>query len=185
MVLPVTSLDELFGARAAVIVPGAISAAHADEVRARLEARGFTRYALVDRGSYAWTDDVDEPELVAALVRAACDVAGGTPADHEVLDVRALRLVPGDYVLAHHDRAHDDRRVELVLDVSAAATAGAEVHYRRHGQLFHRVPSHPGALSVVERDAAVTCHHQYVSRRNIEAEVTRLTLRLRSRTSAV
>ncbi|HUQ01703.1 MAG TPA: hypothetical protein VM261_04370 [Kofleriaceae bacterium] len=180
-----TSLDELFGARAAVIVPGAISAAHADEVRARLAARGFTRYALVDRGSYAWTDDVDEPGLVTALVRAATDVVGGAPDDYDVVEVRALRLVAGDYLLAHHDRVHDDRRVELVLDVSAAATTGAEVHYRRHGQLFHRVPSHPGALSVVERDAAVTCHHTYVSRRNIDAEVTRLTLRLRSRTVAL
>jgi hypothetical protein len=182
MVLPVTSLDELFGARAAVIVPGVIAAAHADEVRARLEARGFARYALVDRGSYAWTDDVDEPELVTALVRTATGAAGGEPDTYEVTDVRALRLVAGDYLLAHHDRAHDDRRVELVLDVSAAATAGAEVHYRRHGQLFHRVPSHPGALSVVERDVAVTCHHTYVSRRNTGAEVTRLMLRLRSRT---
>jgi hypothetical protein len=176
MVLPVTSLEELFGARAAVIVPGAIAAAHADEVRARLERRGFQRYGLVDRGRYAWCADVDEPELVAALARIAADVSGGA---HEVIDVRALRLVAGDYVLAHHDRVHDDRLVELVLDLSRAAAAGAEVHYRRHGQLFHRVPSHPGALSVVDRDAAVTCHHTYVSKRHGDAELTRLVVRLR------
>lgn len=175
MVLPVTSLDELFGARAAVIVQGAISAAHADEVRARLAQRRWQRYALVDRGRYAWTDDVDEPAVIAALARVAADTTGGVL---DVADVRALRLVAGDYVLAHHDRVHDDRRVELVLDLSATPTTGAEVHYRRHGQLFHRVPSHPGALSVVERDAAVTCHHTYVSKRHAAAEVTRLVVRL-------
>ena len=174
-----TSLDELFGARAAVIVPGAISAAHADEVRARLANRGFQRYSLVDRGSYAWIDEVHEPALVSALTRVAADVTGGT---HAVDDVRAIRLVAGDYLLAHHDLVHDDRRVELVLDISDTETAGAEVHYRRHGQLFHRVPSHPGALSVVERDVAVTAHHTYVSKRHTTAEVTRLVVRLRSTT---
>jgi len=173
-----TSLGELFGARAAVIVQGAISAAHADEVRARLAQRAWQRYALVDRGSYAWTDDVDEPALLGALARIAADTTGGVL---DVVDVRAVRLVAGDYLLAHHDRVHDDRRIELVLDLSAAATAGAEVHYRRNGQLFQRVPSHPGALSVVERDAAVTCHHTYVSRRHAAADVTRLVVRLVAR----
>jgi hypothetical protein len=181
MVLPVTttpSLDELFGARAAVIVPSVIAPAEAARLRERLAARGWARYALVDRGSYAWQVDVDEPVLAATLARVAAETVGGV---HDVVDVRALRLVAGDYLLAHHDRTHDDRRVELVLDVSGAATAGAEVHYRRHGQLFHRVPSHPGALSVVERDAAVTCHHTYISKRHTTAEVTRLVVRLRAR----
>jgi hypothetical protein len=181
MVLPVTtpsSLDELFGARAAVIVPGVIAPADAEGVRERLSRRSWQRYALVDRGTYAWQEGVDEPALVATLARVAADTVGGT---FEVESVRALRLVAGDYLLAHHDRAHDDRRVELVLDVSGAATAGAEVHYRRHGQLFHRVPSQPGVLSVVERDAAVTCHHTYLRKRNTTAEVTRLVVRLRAR----
>ena len=170
-----TSLDELFGARAAVIVPGAVNAALADEVRERLAHRGWQRYALVDRGSYEWNDAVDEPALLAALTRIAADTTGGVL---EVASVRALRLRPGDYLLAHHDRTHDDRQVELMLDLSGAATAGAEVHYRRNGQLFHRVPSHPGALSVVERDATVTSHHTYVSKRHTTADLIRLVVRL-------
>lgn len=180
-----STLDELFGARAAVIVPDAIGAERAADVRARLERGGFHRYGLVDRGSYAWTDEVEEPALVAALAAIAAEVTGVLA---DVASVRALRLGAGDYVLAHHDpcaragagTSADDRLVELVLDVSAAATAGAEVHYRRHGQLFHRAPSQPGALSVVERDAAVTSHHTYVTKRNTTAGVTRLVVRLKS-----
>ncbi len=188
MVLPVSSLDEVFGARAAIVVPDVIGAAGAADVRARLERGGFRRYALVDRGSYAWTDDVDEPALVAELATIAGEVTGVAPdVAPDVGSVVAIRLGPGDYVLAHHDpcaRARAgaaDRLVELVLDVSATATAGAEVHYRRHGQLFHRVPSQPGALSVVERDAGITSHHTYVTKRNTTAGVTRLVVRLRLR----
>ena len=174
-----TELAELFGARAAAVVPDAIGAGEAARVRDRLARAGLRRYALVDRGSYTWTDDVDEPALVGALAAVAADLTG---AALETESVRAVRLVAGDYLLAHHDRLHDDRQVELVLDLSAAATAGAEVHYRRHGRLFHRVASQPGALSVVERDASITCHHTYVSRRHTTAEVTRLVVRLRVRT---
>lgn len=183
MVLPVSSLDELFGARAAVVVPDAIGADRAADVRARLERGGFRRYALVDRGSYAWTDDVDEPALIAELAAIAGEITGVAP---EVASVLALRLGPGDYVLAHHDPCArtaihaDARQVELVLDVSATATAGAEMHYRRHGQLFHRAPSQPGALSIVERDAGVTSHHTYVTKRNTTTGVTRLVVRLKS-----
>jgi hypothetical protein len=182
MVLPVsTTLDDLFGARAAAIIPGAIAAAVADEIRERLARRGYQRYTLVDRGRYQWIEDAGEADLVRALAKLAAGVTKRPLAVEDVLDVRALRLCAGDYVLAHHDRVHEDPRVELVLDVSAAPVAGAEVHYRRHGQVFHRVPSQPGVLSVVERDAAVTCHHTYVSKRHTTAELVRLVVRLRAR----
>lgn len=184
MVLSVsTTLDELFGARAAAIVPGAITAAIADEIRDRLVRRGYRRYTLVDRGSYDWIDDAGELDVITALARTASGITGRTLGAADVLDVLALRLGPGDYLLAHHDRSHDDTRVELVLDVSAAPVPGAEVHYRRHGQIFHRVPAQPGVLSVVERDAGVTCHHTYVSKRHAGAELVRLVVRLRATTT--
>lgn len=171
-----TELGELFAARAALLVPRAIDATAAAEARSRLAARGYRRYALVDRGSYDVLVEPDEPALIAGLVRLAAQRLGA--ASLAVLDARALRLGPGDFLLAHHDRLHDDRRLELVLDLSATAVAGAEVHYRRGGQLYHRVASAPGALSIVERDGGVLCHHTYVSQRQAEA-VVRLVVRLR------
>ncbi|MBZ0233155.1 MAG: hypothetical protein K8M05_12560, partial [Deltaproteobacteria bacterium] len=36
--------------------------------------------------------------------------------------------------------------------------------------------------ALVDRDASITCHHTYVSRRHTTAEVTRLVVRLRVRT---
>ncbi|MBK7195559.1 MAG: hypothetical protein IPH80_24000 [Myxococcales bacterium] len=178
-----TDLGALFAARAALVVPAAIGPAAAAEVRARLERRGYTRYALVDRGSYDVVAEPDEPALCAALAALAADRLRPTPTAAPpplaVIDARAVRLGPGDFVLAHHDRVHDDHQLELVLDLSAAPVAGAEVHYRRGGQLYHRVAAAPGALSIVERDGGVTCHHTYVSRRQADA-VVRLVLRLRA-----
>ncbi len=159
------ALAGLLGSRTATITPNAISAAIVAELRERLARIGYRRYALLDRGSYEYLDDA----LDAGRARALFGDAIGP--------VRALRLGPGDYLLAHHDHLHDHRQVELVLDVSAAAVPGAEVHYRRRGQLFHRAPSQPGALSTVERDGAVTCHHTYVSRRYPAAEIVRLVAR--------
>lgn len=178
-----TGLTELFAARAASLVPDAIDAARAAEVRARLAGQGYDRYALVDRGRYDVVAAPDAAALIAALTALAAQrlrPGSGAPAPRLVaLDAWALRLGPGDFLLAHHDRVHDDRQLELVLDLSPAPVAGAEVHYRRGGQLYHRMPSTPGALSIVERDGGVTCHHTYVSRRQPDA-VVRLVLRLRA-----
>src|SRR5215470_16212249 len=77
---------------------------------------------------------------------------------------RLLRLVPGDYLLAHHHRVHEDLPIELIADLSPAPVAGAEVHYRRRGQVFFRVPCTPRAVSIVERGPTVTCNHTYVSK---------------------
>ena len=51
----------------AVIVPSALGADLAAEARARLERADYTRYALLDRGSYDEVKSPDEPELLAAL----------------------------------------------------------------------------------------------------------------------
>ena len=91
------------------------------------------------------------------------------------------RMRPGDYLLGHHDRVHDDHPLELILDLSPVAVPGAEVHYRRRGQLFFRAPSAPRSLALVERGPTVTRHHTYVSQRHAAASVLRLVVLLRDR----
>lgn len=174
MVLPVTTLGELFGA--ALAVPDAIDGRRAREVRARCEARGYTRYALYDRGSYDVVRDLDEPELTQLAVRAAERTTGRTLA---LAESRVLRLLPGDYLLAHHDHLHDNNPVEVTIDLSAVAVPDAEVHYRRRGQVFFRFPCTPGGLAIVERGVTITCNHTYLSKLHEGASVVRCVLLLR------
>jgi hypothetical protein len=164
-----TSINEVVGARTAVIVP--------DVVEPYL-VRGhwqLARYALLDRGSYEYTHDVHEPELFAIAIREAGRATGRVL---RVVEARVLRLGPGDYLLARHDRVHDGFPIEVVLDVSPKAVPGAEVHYRRRGAVFFRFPSQPRAMSIVERGPTVTCNHTYVSKRHLDATVLRLVLLL-------
>lgn len=170
MVLPVTALGDLIGARTAVLVPDAI-----DPARARGHY-AWARYALLDRGSYEYARDVAEPEL-AALAEREAERVTGRPV--RVVESRALRLGAGDYILARHDRVYEDFPVEVMFDLSPAVVPGAEVHYRRRGQVFFQVPSLPGAMSIVERGPTVTCNHTYVSKRHLDASVVRLVLLLR------
>jgi hypothetical protein len=172
----VSTLEELFGDRAAVVVPDVLGSGLAAELRARLDRGGYARYALADRGSYEVREAPDEPALFGALAALAARTTGRTLA---VTEARALRLRAGDYLLAHHDRLRDDHPVEIMLDVSAASVAGAEVHYRRRGQVFLRVASAPGAASIVERGPTVNCNHTYVSKLHAGAEVVRLVVRLK------
>jgi len=176
MVLRVTTLDQLFASRIATVVPDAIGPALAAEVRARLDRAGYARHALLDRGSYDVALDPDEPALAGALAGLAGKLTGRSLV---LADARALRLGPGDYVLAHHDRSHDEPLVELMLDLSPASVPGADVHYRRHGRVVFQVVSRPGALSIVERGPETACHHAYISKRHLGACVVRLVLRLR------
>lgn len=173
-----TTLGELFGA--SLVVPDAIDAARASAIRARCENR-YTRYALYDRGSYDVVHDLDEPELAALAIRAAEQATGRRLA---IAEARALRLVPGDYVLAHHDRIHDDNPVEVMIDLSPAAVPDAEVHFRRRGGVFLRFASAPGALAIVERGPTITCNHTYVSKLHAGACVVRAVLLLRDVTAA-
>lgn len=160
----------------AVVVPSAIGPELAAEARARLERANYTRYALLDRGSYDVLASPAEPELLAALTGIAAAVTGRSL---EVAEVRALRLGPGDYLLVRHDRVHEGRPVELVLDLSPASVPDAEVHYRHRGQVFFTFPSTPGALALVERGPTVMSNHTYVSKRHAGASVVRLVVLLR------
>jgi hypothetical protein len=161
----------------AVVVPHALGAELAADARERLERAGYTRCALLDRGSYDEVRGVDEPELLEALAAIAGEIAGRPLV---VAEARALRLLPGDYVLLRHDRVHEDRPVELMLDLSAASVPGAAVHYRHRGQVYFAHPCTPGALSLVERGPTVLCNHTYVSKRHVGASVVRLVVLLRS-----
>ena len=160
----------------AVIVPAAIGAAVASEVRARLEHAKYTRYALLDRGSYDVLANPAEPELLDVLCGIAVEVTGRSLS---LVESRALRLGPGDYLLVRHDRVFDDRPIELVLDLSVAPVPGAEVHWRHRGQVFFTMPSTPGALAIVERGPTVMCNHTYVSKLHAGASIVRLSVLLR------
>lgn len=160
----------------ALAVPGAIGAELAGAARSRLEHAGYTRYALLDRGSYDEVRSPYEPELLAALTVIAGEITGRSL---DVVEAHALRLGPGDYVLLRHDRVHEGRPVELVLDLSPASVAGADVHYRHRGQVFFTFASEPGALALVERGPTVMCNHTYVSKLHVGASVVRLMVLLR------
>lgn len=173
-----TRLEDLFTARIATIVPDAIGSALAAELRARFDRAGYTRYALLDRGSYDELRDPGEIEPIAALIAVATEI---TERALVLAGSRVLRLGPGDYLLAHHDRIHDEHHVDLILDLSPAFVPNAAVHYRRNGDVFFEVPSRPCALSIVARDSSVTCNHTYVSKLHLDARVVRLVLVLRDR----
>lgn len=145
----------------AVLVPEGIGPALAGELRARFDRQGWTRFALVDRGSYDVVPALDETALFEVLAGIAGEVTGR---ELGVAEARALRLSPGDYVLTRHDRVHEDRPIEAVLDVSAAPVPRADVHYRHRGQVFFAVPSTPGLLSLVERGPTVMSNHAYVTK---------------------
>lgn len=158
------------------LIEDVIDATKAADVRARLERAGWTRWSLLDRGSYEYVDAPDAPDLVATLVTTAREV---TKRDLVVDHVRAVRLLPGDYVFVRHDRVYDDRPVEVVVDLSPAPAPGAEVHYRHRGQVFFVFPSRPGAAAVVERGPTIMRNSTYVSKRWTSAEVVRMFALLR------
>jgi hypothetical protein len=168
----VTSLDELFVSKNAIAIPGVIADVAA--VRARIEAGTWTRYSLVDRGSYAYQTP-ELPDVIAAMLRAA-EAIRRRP--QHVVEARLIKLVPGDYVLAHHDRAHHG--LELALDLSGAAIDGVEIHYRQLGEVYFAFGGPPGAMAMVERDNSVICNHTYVSKLHRGASIVRLMVRLRT-----
>lgn len=165
-----SELEAVIGGRVTVVV---------DRFVGDTRVRGgwqLARYALLDRGSYEYARDVDEPDLFALAIR---EVARVTSRELRVVESRVLRLGAGDYLLARHDTVYDAHPVEVMIDLSPAPVPGAEVHYRRRGQVFFRFPSQPGAASIVERGPTVTCNHTYVSKRHLDASVVRLVLLLR------
>ena len=168
---------EQFAHEGVALVADAIPAALAAAVRARL---AYQRFALLDRGSYEVAERVVESELFAMLAAIASQATEHALA---VTEARVLRLRAGDYVLAHHDRIYGDRPIEAVVDLSPAEVPRAELHYRRRGQVFFRVPSATHSLAIVDRTPVITCNHVYVSRSVPTADVIRLVATLRATTS--
>jgi hypothetical protein len=164
-----SELGDVIGSRTATIVA---------DLAANASIRGgwtWSRYTLLDRGSYDYARDVDEPELAARAIAEASKVTERTL---RLVESRALRLGPGDYLLAHHDRVYERFPIEVTIDLSPSPVEGAEIHYRRRGAVFFRVPSAPGSAAIVERGPTVTCNHTYISKRHLAACVVRLVLLL-------
>jgi hypothetical protein len=131
----------------------------------------FERFRQIDRASYEHAS-IDPPPALVALASTVVECT------LRPVSARMIRLLPGDYLLAHHDHAHDDHRIELMLDLSPAVVPDAEVRYRRNGTVFFRFPSQPRTASIVERDPATQCYHTYVSKLHRGAVVLRLVLLL-------
>jgi hypothetical protein len=164
--MPDAGVPTLFGA--ATVIPDAVERSIIASARDQLT--GWRRYVLLDRGSYDVIDNATDTLLSYSIVDLVKRVTGRKLA---TVEARALRLRAGDYILAHADRLHDDNPVEVVVDLSPVPV-DAEVHYRRRGQTFLRVPCVPGTASVVERGPTVTCNHTYVSKRYEDACVIRI-----------
>ncbi len=145
-----------------------------DEVAAlRSSVTNYQRYGLVDRGSYE-VGEVTASSAFDRTILRMLDLASQRFGRMLVArETRVLRLRGGDYLLARHDRPHEGRPVELVLDLSPTPVR-AEIQYRRLGQVFFRVPCSPRSLAIVERTPAITCNHTYVSKLMLGVEVVRL-----------
>jgi hypothetical protein len=164
-----SDLGDVIGSRTATIVP---------DLAANASIRGgwsWSRYTLLDRGSFDYARDVDEPDLAARAIVQASKITERTL---KLVESRVLRLGPGDYLLARHDRVYERFPIEVTIDLSPSPVEGAEIHYRRRGQVYFRVPSAPGSAAIVERGPTVTCNHTYVSKRHLDASVVRLVLLL-------
>ena len=170
-----STIEELFGARLAKEVPDVVGSALAAEVRARLERTGYARYAFFDRGSYDVCAAPAEPALFGALAALAMTETGR---ELHMAGARALRLRAGDYLLAHHDTLRTGNPVEVMLDLSMRCVPGADVHYRRRGQVYFQCGATPGAAAIVERGPSVSCNHTYVSKQYPDAEIVRLVVLL-------
>ena len=128
----------------------------------------FRRFAQRDAACYDVADLAEVPHVARAAELL------GRPL--RVESARVVRLHPGDYALARHDAFAEG--VDLVVDLSPHAVAGAELVWLRRGAPFFRMAALPGTAALVERGPTVVCYHGYVSKRS-EHPVIRLVARLR------
>lgn len=139
-----------------LVLPEAIDAAVATELRARLEAAGLTAYALADRGRYEHNDTLEVLPLWAELGQLAADLAGRPM---RLARARWIRQRRGDYSLVKDDSRTrppgGGRYLEIVLDVSAGHSGEAQAVYIDGTSTFV-VPQIGGVLAVVDRSPSTT-----------------------------
>jgi hypothetical protein len=145
----------------AVTIARALPADVVAALRERIERRPFAEERRADRGRYMHCDDLDEPELLRAVARAASFLVDGRA---EVVRARCLRLTHRDYALRADDDAieGEGRRAEATLDISAASSAEAQVVYAHKGHHFFAVPQLAGGFSLVARQPGVTRYDRYL-----------------------
>lgn len=150
---------------------GAVEADERARVRAALDAAGWRRSFVADRERLE-TATLDDP-LPARLAALAGEIAGAALVP---MGVRWMRLGHGDYQLTKGDaRARPpEPHLELIADLSAAATGEAEIFYS-DGRVL---PQLPGSVAVVERDATLLRWQRYLTLRVGAAAVYRLRLTL-------
>ena len=151
--------------------PDVIDAGERSRVRAALDAAGWQRRELADRYRLA-VATLDDP-LLDRLAELAATVVGAPlgRTSHQW-----MRLVHGDYQLMKGDALvrPPAPHVELIADVSAAATGEAEIFYS-DGRVL---PQLPGAVAVLRRDATLVRWQRYLTLRVGDAAVYRLRLTL-------
>jgi hypothetical protein len=156
-----------------------VSADERAVLRGQLEAAGWTRRDVADRlhleVARAAADDALFTRL-AALARLSDPAVPMLRLD----SFEWLRLRHGDYQLLKAD-AHQrppGAHVELLADLSAAASGEAEVVYTDGGANVFYVPQLPGSVAVVQRPPGLLRYQRYLSLRVAAAEVHRLRLTL-------
>jgi hypothetical protein len=146
-------------------------------LRAALDAAGWLRHDLADQRHVCSSPAAADEALFARLTDLAA-TAGGAPLRLDAFEW--LRLRHGDYQLMKHDarRRPPDAHVEVIADLSAAATGEAEIVYTDGGPTLFYVPQLPGAVAVVQRAPTLLRYQRHLSLRVGAAEVHRLRLTL-------
>ncbi len=174
--LPIAAYAEAFQSMpvGAVVIRRAIPNDAVAALRERMTMRPFREMWLADRGRYAHCDDLDEPELVRAVERAASIIADGRAA---VASARCLRLVHGDYALLKDDQPLEGvRSIDATVDLSAGSSSEAQVVYSIRGHNFFAVPQLSGSVALVERRPGVRRYDRYLNRAMGDRVVYRLRL---------
>jgi hypothetical protein len=156
-----------------VVGDEALTAAAAAELRARIGEAAFEPYWLAHRGRYQVARDQTDAPLLVELEAIASRITGDvlTP-----IAARWLRLAHGDYILREDDPPPAARRVEAILDFSAAACGAADIVYTRRGAPVLYLPQRPRTLAVVDRAPDLERHVRYLDHRVGAHEVFRLEL---------
>ncbi len=157
-------------------VPDVLSANATAKLRADVDAVPFTMFDEPDRGHYEINADLVIPSVFDEL-RALAEQVVERPL--ALARARWQRLRHRDFMLMKGDAK--DRlatpHVEVTLDLSAAATAGAELVYT-DGYESWVVLQEPGSVAIVEREPWLYRYDRYLNIAVADKVVHRLRLTL-------